>query len=255
MHFEHGVIGGGPNEGAARESPKGALTPCCAVGTTMRRAGGSRFTPSRGTSFRTRQAGTLLFAAAAAGKGLNPNMALDPRMTLRPMALADVPLLDVWDRQPHVIAATSDDHNQPKAFGDTYWPDELALTAPDNRYVIAEFDGRPIGAMQIIDPCTEQTHYWGEIESNLRAIDIWIGAAEDLGKGYGEMMMRRAFQVCFAEPAVTAIVIDPLASNTRAHKFYRRLGFVPEDRRLFGDDDCLVHRLTRKAWRERFPND
>ena len=196
-----------------------------------------------------------MLAAAAAGIGLNPNMALDPRMILRPMALADVPLLDVWDRQPHVIAATSDDHNQPKAFGDTYWPDELALTAPDNRYVIAEFDGRPIGAMQIIDPCTEQTHYWGEIESNLRAIDIWIGAAEDLGKGYGEMMMRRAFQVCFAEPAVTAIVIDPLASNTRAHKFYRRLGFVPEDRRLFGDDDCLVHRLTRKAWRERFPND
>ena len=69
------------------------------------------------------------------------------------------------------------------------------------------------------------------------------------------MMMRRAFQVCFAEPAVTAIVIDPLTSNTRAHKFYRRLGFVPEGRRLFDDDDCLVHRLTREAWRQRFPND
>ena len=61
--------------------------------------------------------------------------------------------------------------------------------------------------MQIIDPCTEQTQYWGEIEPNLRAIDIWIGATEDLGKGYGEMMMRRAFQVCFAKPAVIAIVI------------------------------------------------
>jgi hypothetical protein len=41
-------------------------------------------------------------------------MALYPRMTLRPVALADEPLLDVWDRQPHVIAATSDDPNQPK---------------------------------------------------------------------------------------------------------------------------------------------
>jgi hypothetical protein len=58
--------------------------------------------------------------------------------------------------------------------------------------------------------------------------------------------------MCFAEPAVTAIVIEPLASNTRAHKFYRRLGFVAEDRRTFGDDDCLVHRLTRLAWRQRF---
>jgi aminoglycoside 6'-N-acetyltransferase len=183
-------------------------------------------------------------------------MLLDGRITLRPMSLADVPMLDLWDRQPHVMAATSDDPDQPKAFGDTYWPDELALVGPDCRYLVAELDGRPIGAMQIIDPHTEETHYWGQIEPNLRAIDIWIGVAEDLGKGYCETMMRRAFQICFAEPAVTAIVIiDPLASNTRAHSFYRRLGFVPEGRRMFGDDDCLVHRLTRLTWRQRFPKD
>ena len=180
---------------------------------------------------------------------------LDARIVLRPMTLSDVPLLDLWDRQPHVKAATSDDPCQTKAFGDTYWPDELPLVAPDNQYFMAELEGRPIGAMQIIDPRTEQAHYWGEIEPNLRAIDIWIGAADDLGKGYGEAMMRRAFQMCFADPAVTAIVIDPLASNVRAHKFYRRLGFAPEGRRLFGDDDCLVHRLTRAVWLRRFPAD
>jgi aminoglycoside 6'-N-acetyltransferase len=54
---------------------------------------------------------------------------------------------------------------------------------------------------------------------------------------------------------VTAIVIDPLASNTRAHGFYQRLGFEPEGRRMFGDDDCLVHRLTRKTWQDQFPDD
>jgi aminoglycoside 6'-N-acetyltransferase len=182
-------------------------------------------------------------------------MPIDAKVTLRPMTLADVPLLDLWDQQPHVIAATSDDPSQSKAFGDTYWPDELALAAPDNRYFIAELAGRPIGAMQIIDPHTEETHYWGDVEPNLRAIDIWIGMADDLGKGYGETMMRRAFQLCFAEPAVDAIVIDPLASNTRAHKFYQRLGFVPEIRQRFGDDDCLVHRLARATWRARFPED
>lgn len=182
-------------------------------------------------------------------------MPLNARIKLRPMSLADVPLLDLWDRQPHVMAATSDNPDQPKAFGDTYWPDELALVGPDCQYIVAELDGRPIGAMQIIDPYSEVTHYWGGIEPNLRAIDIWIGAAEDLGKGYGETMMRRAFQICFAEPAVTAIVIDPLASNTRAHTFYRRLGFIAEGRRMFGDDDCLVHRLTRVTWHQRFPMD
>jgi aminoglycoside 6'-N-acetyltransferase len=61
-------------------------------------------------------------------------------------------------------------------------------------------------------------------------------------------MMRQALAMCFADSAVTAIVIDPLASNTRAHKFYRRVGFRPLGRRMFGDDDCLVHELTRADW-------
>lgn len=178
-----------------------------------------------------------------------------PDLVLRPATLADVPLLDLWDRDPHVIAATSDDPAAQKAFGDTDWAEELALTAPDYIYLIAELDGRAIGAMQIIDPHTESTHYWGAIEPNLRAVDIWIGAPEDRGKGHGERMMRLALQLCFADPAVTAVVIDPLASNARAHAFYRRLGFTPEGRRMFGDDDCLVHRLTRAVWRERFPGD
>ncbi len=180
---------------------------------------------------------------------------LDPRIVLRPTRLSDAPLLEFWDRQPHVIAATSDDPHRTGAFGDLDWPEELSLVAPDYQYFIAELDGRPIGAMQIIDPCTEQTHYWGEIEPNLCAIDIWIGAVDDLGKGYGETMMRRALQMCFADPEVRAVMIDPLTSNLRAHGFYQRLGFVPEEQRLFGEDDCLVHRLTRNGWRQRYPED
>lgn len=182
-------------------------------------------------------------------------MANGSTIVLRPMTLDDVTLLQHWDRQPHVIAATTDDPNAARAFGDTDWSDELARVAPDFQYFIAECDGRPIGAMQIIDPHTEATHYWGAIEPNLRAIDIWIGSADDLGHGHGTKMMRLALSRCFADPAVTAIVIDPLASNTRAHQFYRRLGFRPIERRLFGEDDCLVHRLTRAAWKDIVDND
>ena len=161
-------------------------------------------------------------------------------------------MLELWDQQSHVIAAVTDDPAQSEAFG-ADWREELAQASPDSYYLIAEVDGRPIGAMQVIDPHTEPTHYWGDIEPNLRALDIWIGMADDLGKGYGEAMMRQAFQLCFADSRVTAIIIDPLASNHRAHNFYRRLGFVEETRRHFGPDDCLVHRLTREAWERRFP--
>ncbi|MCW5924126.1 MAG: GNAT family N-acetyltransferase [Saprospiraceae bacterium] len=78
--------------------------------------------------------------------------------------------------------------------------------------------GRPIGFAQIIDPVREETHYWGDVPDNLRAIDIWIGEAEDTRKGCGSDMMRSALRRCFAEPAVAAVLIDPLASNTAAHR-------------------------------------
>jgi aminoglycoside 6'-N-acetyltransferase len=172
-----------------------------------------------------------------------------PEIRLRPAAASDIPLLERWDAQPHVISATTDDPAAVAAF-DADWVAEIAAASHVSRHYIAELDGRPIGAMQIIDPELEPTHYWGEIEPNLRALDIWIGDAADLGHGYGETMMRLAIEMCFADENVTAILIDPLASNTRAHKFYQRIGFRPIARRLFHDeDDCLVHRLTRGDWR------
>lgn len=180
---------------------------------------------------------------------------LNTGISLRPASLADVPLLEHWDRQPQVIAAVTDDPDADSAFDGVTWPDEIAAQNEHSEYRIAELNGRPIGAMQIIDPQLEATHYWGEMQANLRALDIWIGEADCLGKGYGETMMRLAFQLCFENPAVTAIVIDPLNSNTRAHKFYRRLGFRPVEPRMFGDSDCLVHELTRQDWCACFPDD
>ena len=169
---------------------------------------------------------------------------------LRRATLNDVPVLEHWDADPEVIAATTDDDTTERAFGGLDWRAELSHDSDVSYHLIAEIDGRPVGAMQICDPHLEATHYWGKIEPSLRAIDIWIGAEADRNKGYGREMMRLAHERCFADPTVTAIVIDPLASNTRAIAFYQRLGYVAVGRRMFGDDDCLVLTLTRHAWRE-----
>jgi aminoglycoside 6'-N-acetyltransferase len=176
----------------------------------------------------------------------------DRELVLRHARMEDAALLARWDEEPHVIAATTDDINAPKAFGDAYWPDELAMQSDVYRYYIAELDGRPIGAMLIIDPHLEPTHYWGEVGPDLRAVDIWIGEADCLGRGYGTRMMSLALDICFADPRVNAVLIDPLASNVRAHRFYQRIGFEPIERRLMtGEDDCLIHSITREAWRAR----
>ena len=159
-------------------------------------------------------------------------------MKLRPAAIEDLPLLKRWDRQPHVIAATGDDD-----FFD--WETELPRSVDWRELLIAELDGRPIGFIQIIDPDREETHYWGDAEQNLRAIDIWIGEAADLGKGYGTKMMQLALERCFSDQAVTAVLIDPQLSNVSARRFYERIGFRPVGRRRFGSDDCMVYRIDR----------
>jgi len=159
---------------------------------------------------------------------------------LRRATLGDLPMLRHWDTQPHVIAARGDDGPFP-------WETELPREVDWRELLIGEVDGRPVGVMQIIDAAREETHYWGDAELNLRAIDIWLGEAGDLGKGYGTEMMRLAIGRCIADPAVTAILIDPLASNTRAHRFYERQGFVAVGPRRFGTDDCVVYRLEREG--------
>lgn len=163
----------------------------------------------------------------------------------------DAPMLAEWDREPHVIECSTDDPDADVAFGGIEWLEELAAQSDASFYRIAEVERRPIGVLQVIDPHLEPTHYWGEIEPNLRALDIWIGPRDALGQGYGTQMMTLAIDDCFAAPKVTAIVIDPLASNADAHRFYQRMGFEVVGRRTFGEDDCLVHRLERASWEGR----
>jgi aminoglycoside 6'-N-acetyltransferase len=131
-------------------------------------------------------------------------------ITLRNALPTDRPILEHWDRQEHVIASDPDD--------DWDWERELACEPMRREQLMAELEGRPIGFLQIIDPREEETHYCGEVDKNLRAIDIWIGELEDLGKGYGTQMMLLAIDRCFQNSEVTSIIIDPLATNIRAQK-------------------------------------
>jgi len=165
-------------------------------------------------------------------------------MRLRPAGPSDLDILRYWDTKPHVIAAGGVDDL-------VDWETELRRAPAWREMLIAEEVGRAIGLIQIIDPAEEETRYWGDVEPDLRAIDIWIGEESDLGRGYGSEMMRLALARCFAEPRVKAVLIDPLTENKKAIRFYERLGFSFVERRIFGSDDCFVYRLDRAAWDDR----
>ena len=163
---------------------------------------------------------------------------LDP-LILRPAEPTNQALLRRWDAKPHVIAGRGDDDG----FYD--WEIELRRRPEWRELLIAESTGRPIGFVQIMDPAREESHYWVPVDENLRAIDIWIGDEANLGRGYGTEIMKLALDRCFADPSVVGVIVDPLADNTRVHRFYERLGFAFIDRRKLGNDMCRVYRYDR----------
>ena len=164
----------------------------------------------------------------------------DHEIRLREATLQDLALLKHWDDQPHIIESDPND--------DWNWDTELTLKPDWREQLIAELHGRPIGFIQIIDPAREESHYWGKVPENYRAIDIWIGESQDLNQGYGTVMMKLALERCFKDENVTTVLIDPLETNLKAHRFYERLGFKFLEKRKFGEDNCLVYRLNRSDW-------
>ncbi len=167
-------------------------------------------------------------------------------LRLRPATRADIPLLEAWDEEPHV------QFSDPDAGDGSGWDWHAQIGAgwPGFEELVAEAGGQPIGFVQILDPEVEPSQYWGTMPAGFRAIDIWIGPADWLGRGCGTEMMQLALAKCFADPAVHTVLVDPLASNTRAHRFYQRCGFTPARLQMLGEDRCLVHELKRADWRK-----
>jgi len=158
---------------------------------------------------------------------------------LRHATIEDLELVKYWDTKQHVIDCDPDD--------DEEWNWELELNRnPEWReQLVAELNGKPVGFIQIIDPFLEETHYWGEIEPNKKAIDIWIGEEINLNKGYGTIMMKLAIDRCLLNPSTNEILIDPLKSKIKAHRFYERLGFEFVEEKEFNDTACCIYTLKR----------
>lgn len=159
-------------------------------------------------------------------------------LRLRTATLADVPTLERWDEDPAV--------RDPALVGG-WWDWSVELTGPASwvERLVAEDDGRPLGFVQLLDTAADPSGYWGDDAAlGVWAVDIWVGDAADRGRGYGSRMMRLALDRCVTVHGATTVLVDPLASNVDAHRFYRACGFEPMGERILDGDRCLVHQWT-----------
>ncbi len=162
------------------------------------------------------------------------------RVRLRPAVKADIPMLQAWDEEPHVIDSDPDD--------DWGWDQMIEGALPGLETFVSEVEGRPVGVVQVLDTQRDPSRYWGETGPGFRAIDIWIGPRDALGQGFGTAMMREALAMCFSEASVHTVLVDPLTTNTDAIRFYQRIGFSFLENRWFGDSHCAVHLITRRTF-------
>lgn len=160
-------------------------------------------------------------------------------IVLRRTTLVDLPTLRVWDADAEVVASGAGRSAE-------VWAAELPREVDWYEPLIAELDGEPVGYVELIDAAREESHYWGDdVEVGAWGLDIWVGRPADRARGIGTAIMHAALRRCFTVHRASAVLLDPLPTNSRACRFYERLGFQLLGVRRLGDDDCCVYRMGR----------
>jgi GNAT superfamily N-acetyltransferase len=136
-------------------------------------------------------------------------------MTLREAVRADAPfLVDLW----HDTLRRVDRHEQ---LGDLELVIKEAGASPEQRLVIAEYDGRPVGAVYL----RLTTFSPLNLEPTVQALSPHV-VASSRRKGVGRALMDAA--IAFAEELGVGHVTTAAASSSRdGNRFLARLGFGP----------------------------
>ena len=89
-------------------------------------------------------------------------------------------------------------------------------------------NGKIVGAMAVTMYQSEDYHAidWSQqvADDEVAVIHILAVSPDSQGKGIGSEMIREAIRIALSK-GMQAIRLDALASNTPAHKLYKRLGF------------------------------
>lgn len=141
-----------------------------------------------------------------------PPVLTTPRLTLRPGAGADVPLLTAILVEPSVAAWWGTDDTA----------EDLAATIagaePHTTFLAIEAEGEVAGGIQLY----EEPDRW----YRHAAIDVFLGTRWQ-GRGLGGEAVARAARYLLEERGHHRLTIDPAVENTRAVRCYERLGFRP----------------------------
>lgn len=152
-----------------------------------------------------------------------------------PVTEAHRTLLRAWLDAPHVRE---------------WWGEaekEIALIYDGKREhepYLACLDGEPVAYIQAWWPIQHPHLDWLHgMSASTRGVDLFIGAAQHVGRGFGSAIVAAFADKLFAEGA-TRLIIDPHHRNARAIAAYTKAGFKRFDTH---DEDVLMELHAKQA--------
>lgn len=147
-------------------------------------------------------------------------------------------LLHGWLNQPHAQEWWGEPHEELRLI--------YAIEDGEHEPFIAMINYEPIAYIQCWWPSKHPDLPWQYgMTSTTRGIDITIGDEDNLGKGYGPLIIKHFAAKLFAK-GTTRLVIDPRKTNMRAVRAYMKAGFVPYDE--YGSDLLMELRPEDLEW-------
>ena len=162
---------------------------------------------------------------------------------LRSIERADLPLLELWDSDPVIIALMG---RRFEAQRPEEWLRQVRRSRSSRAWII-ELGGRPVGEVELAQ--INNRNHTAEIR-------ICVGESGLWGRGIGTLAMTESLRLAFGETGLETVYLRVFANNLRAIALYQRMGFrkegilQPSERRNDPAPVVLMN-LSRARWQMR----
>ncbi len=149
-----------------------------------------------------------------------------PTFTWRRLAEGDFPLLRQWLAQPHVARWWNHETSAEAVMRD-FGP--AAKGEEPSEDLLVFVDDRPFGLIQrcrLADYSDDiaQLAPIVDVPDGAMSIDYLVGDPEQIGRGFGPLMIRSILQGTWTDPAATCVIVAVSAANRRSWRALEKAG-------------------------------
>jgi RimJ/RimL family protein N-acetyltransferase len=169
------------------------------------------------------------------------------RISFRPLAEADLPLLHRWLNTPHVSEwwKVNGKRNPDYAAVTGKFMPRIRGQEPVSCFLVL-YDNRPVAFIESVrmeNFPTEKVML--KINPNAASVDTFIGEVDFLHRGFGPVYIRKFLEeIIFREPGINCCIVDPDPANKIAVRAWEKAGFTFSHRVWNEKDKVTAHIMT-----------